>query len=82
MTVMGLEAPAASSTAARHGELRGQLSYAGGCARAAKVARLGAGRAEAVGFDEAATADMTVRLKAAQKAAPVGQERSARVTAE
>jgi hypothetical protein len=42
VTAMGLEAPAASSTAARHGELRKQLSYdAGGCARAAKVARLG-----------------------------------------
>ena len=37
VTAMGIEAPAASSTAARHGELRGQLSYAGGCARAKSV---------------------------------------------
>ena len=34
VTVMGLEAPAASSTATRHGELRGQLLVAGGFARA------------------------------------------------
>ena len=40
VTAMGLEVPAALSTAARHGELREQLSYAGGCARAAKAARL------------------------------------------
>ena len=63
VTVMCLEAPAVSSTATQHGELRGQLSVAGGCARAAKMARQGAGRAAAVGFDEAATAGMMVRLK-------------------
>jgi hypothetical protein len=35
-----------------------------------------------VGFDEAAAAGMMEKLKAAQKAAPVGSERRARVTAE
>ena len=35
-----------------------------------------------MGFDEVATAGMMVKLKAAQKAAPVGQARRARMTAE
>ena len=72
----GLEAPAASSTATRHGELRGQLSVAECNARAAKVARSGAGRVRAVGFDEAAVASMMAKLKAAQGAAPVLGARS------
>ena len=56
VAAMVREAPAAAGTATRHGQLRGQLSVAEGCAREAKAARQAEGRAGAVVFDAGAAA--------------------------